>query len=313
MAKVPKVIIRPKDDRWNVVRTARKLNRPARISGLSKSTPALHHRTFEAFHEPFPRTPARYWLAVVPFDRSVPLSPAAQRPAHFEHRDADLVHAKELFDKEQYTAARQELNRWWLPHPRRARPSRVEAEFLTAPVPSASSTTMRPTGCWPSSMRTWRTSTPTVRLSCSGTTSPESAGTTVRLGGTGWIFARTPRTGGVPLQEGLRAVPAETSRPGPGRVRQGEGRHRHLRRTGHLLRRTSPTSGHQSTALSGFGELRDDPNFEGSPSAIAGSFSAGEVRRAEGSGNPLLTRPAAPDASMRSTACGRGALPFRRA
>ena len=33
----------------------------------------------------------------------------AQRPAHFEHRNADLVHALELFDKAKYGAAQTEL------------------------------------------------------------------------------------------------------------------------------------------------------------------------------------------------------------
>lgn len=36
---------------------------------------------------------------------------AAQRPAHFEHQDADIVHALELFHKAQYGAARFELER----------------------------------------------------------------------------------------------------------------------------------------------------------------------------------------------------------
>lgn len=35
----------------------------------------------------------------------------AQRPAHFEHPDADLVHAQELFDKAQYGAAQYEFER----------------------------------------------------------------------------------------------------------------------------------------------------------------------------------------------------------
>ena len=75
---------------------------------------------------------ARYWLAVVLLGPVGSLSLPAQRPAHFEHRDADLVHAKELFDKEQYTAARQELEQVVARIRDAHDPSRVEAEFLTA-------------------------------------------------------------------------------------------------------------------------------------------------------------------------------------
>lgn len=56
----------------------------------------------------------------------------AQRPAHFEHRNADLVHARELFDKAKYAAAQYELERVVQriadPHD----PTRTEAEFLAA-------------------------------------------------------------------------------------------------------------------------------------------------------------------------------------
>lgn len=57
---------------------------------------------------------------------------AAQRPAHFEHARAPLIHAQELFDKAKYNAAQYELDRIVEnisdPHA----PMRVEAEFLAA-------------------------------------------------------------------------------------------------------------------------------------------------------------------------------------
>lgn len=56
----------------------------------------------------------------------------AQRPAHFEHRNADLVHALELFDKAKYGAAQTELERVTArisdPHDG----TRVESEFWSA-------------------------------------------------------------------------------------------------------------------------------------------------------------------------------------
>ncbi|MFT3883896.1 MAG: tetratricopeptide repeat protein [Flavobacteriales bacterium] len=56
----------------------------------------------------------------------------AQRPAHYEHPDADLVHAQELFDKAKYGAAQYELDcvvdRIRDPYDG----TRIEAEFLSA-------------------------------------------------------------------------------------------------------------------------------------------------------------------------------------
>lgn len=56
----------------------------------------------------------------------------AQRPAHFEHRDADLVHARELFDKAKYGAAQHEFEEVVarITDPRDL--TRTEAEFLSA-------------------------------------------------------------------------------------------------------------------------------------------------------------------------------------
>jgi TolA-binding protein len=56
----------------------------------------------------------------------------AQRPAHYEHRDADLARARELFDKAKYAAARYELERvvQRISDPHDA--TRTEAEFLAA-------------------------------------------------------------------------------------------------------------------------------------------------------------------------------------
>ena len=63
---------------------------------------------------------------------SVVVAAPAQRPAHYDHRDADLAHARELFDKAKYGAARFELERVMErirdPHDM----TRIEAEFLTA-------------------------------------------------------------------------------------------------------------------------------------------------------------------------------------
>ena len=56
----------------------------------------------------------------------------AQRPAHFEHPQADLVRAQELFDMAQYGAARsvcdQFVARTRDPHD----PARIEAEYYAA-------------------------------------------------------------------------------------------------------------------------------------------------------------------------------------
>ncbi len=56
----------------------------------------------------------------------------AQRPAHYEHRDADLEHALELFDKAKYGAAQFELERVLERITDDHDPSRVEAEFYSA-------------------------------------------------------------------------------------------------------------------------------------------------------------------------------------
>ncbi|HEY0978157.1 MAG TPA: tetratricopeptide repeat protein [Flavobacteriales bacterium] len=56
----------------------------------------------------------------------------AQRPAHYEHANADLAHARELFDKAKYTAAQYELDQV-VQRIRDAHDNtRVEAEFLSA-------------------------------------------------------------------------------------------------------------------------------------------------------------------------------------
>ncbi|MDX9750032.1 MAG: tetratricopeptide repeat protein [Flavobacteriales bacterium] len=72
------------------------------------------------------------WLAVALW-LCVP-GPAgmAQRPAHYAHRDADLVHALELYHKAQYGAARYELERVVERIPDRHAPERAEAEFHIA-------------------------------------------------------------------------------------------------------------------------------------------------------------------------------------
>lgn len=56
----------------------------------------------------------------------------AQRPAHYEHRDADLEHALTLFDKAKYGAAQYELERVIDRITDDHDPSRVEAEFYSA-------------------------------------------------------------------------------------------------------------------------------------------------------------------------------------
>ena len=52
----------------------------------------------------------------------------AQRPAHYEHRNADLVHAQELFDKAKYGAAQFELEQVVQRIPDEHDATRVEAE-----------------------------------------------------------------------------------------------------------------------------------------------------------------------------------------
>lgn len=65
---------------------------------------------------------------------AIPMAAAlmAQRPAHYEHANADLVHAQELFDMAKYGAARYEMervrDRIRDPHD----PVRTEAEFYSA-------------------------------------------------------------------------------------------------------------------------------------------------------------------------------------
>lgn len=56
----------------------------------------------------------------------------AQRPAHYEHPDADLVHAQELFDKAKYGAAQYELERVVDRIRDPYNGTRTEAEFLSA-------------------------------------------------------------------------------------------------------------------------------------------------------------------------------------
>ncbi len=56
----------------------------------------------------------------------------AQRPAHYEHRDADLMHALELFDMAKYGAAQYELERVVDRITDHHAPARVEAEFYSA-------------------------------------------------------------------------------------------------------------------------------------------------------------------------------------
>ncbi len=56
----------------------------------------------------------------------------AQRPAHFEHRDADLVHALDLFGRAQYAAARFELERAIDKRPDTKDRSRIDAEYYRA-------------------------------------------------------------------------------------------------------------------------------------------------------------------------------------
>ncbi|MBL7964068.1 MAG: tetratricopeptide repeat protein [Flavobacteriales bacterium] len=56
----------------------------------------------------------------------------AQRPAHYEHPDADLVHAQELFDKAKFSASRYEAERVMDRIRRADDPSRIAAEHLAA-------------------------------------------------------------------------------------------------------------------------------------------------------------------------------------
>lgn len=56
----------------------------------------------------------------------------AQRPAHYEHRDADLVHALELYHMAKYGAARYELERVVERIADRHAPERIEAEYHLA-------------------------------------------------------------------------------------------------------------------------------------------------------------------------------------
>ena len=60
------------------------------------------------------------------------LDAAAQRPAHFEHRTVDLVHAQDLFDKAKYGAAQFELDQVVARISDPNDGTRLEAEFLAA-------------------------------------------------------------------------------------------------------------------------------------------------------------------------------------
>lgn len=77
-----------------------------------------------------PTLPGAAFLLFCAFAK--PFAGMAQQPAHFAQRDADLVQAKELFDLEQYGAARYSFERV----SDRIRdvhdPIRIEAEFMTA-------------------------------------------------------------------------------------------------------------------------------------------------------------------------------------
>ena len=60
------------------------------------------------------------------------LGAVAQRPAHFEHRNSDLVHALELFDKAKFGPAQYELERVVDRISDVHDPNRTEAEFYSA-------------------------------------------------------------------------------------------------------------------------------------------------------------------------------------
>lgn len=80
---------------------------------------------------PFPTVRRRCALGV-PLALLLAVNVQAQRPAHYEHRNADLVHAQELFAKAKYGAAQYELERVVDRIADQHDPTRTEAEFLSA-------------------------------------------------------------------------------------------------------------------------------------------------------------------------------------
>ncbi|HPF89609.1 MAG TPA: tetratricopeptide repeat protein [Flavobacteriales bacterium] len=80
--------------------------------------------------KPFPAARSRATLYAAMILLAVPA--LAQRPAHYEHRNADLTHALELFDKAKYGAAQYELERVVDRITDDHDPDRVEAEFYSA-------------------------------------------------------------------------------------------------------------------------------------------------------------------------------------
>lgn len=92
----------------------------------------LNPKNFERWmNTPFPAC-TRRWCLWVPAVLLLASPGRAQRPAHYEHRDADLEHALELYDKAKYGAAQYELERVVARITDDHDPSKVEAEFYSA-------------------------------------------------------------------------------------------------------------------------------------------------------------------------------------
>ncbi len=71
-------------------------------------------------------------LLAVPMALLLATNVAAQRPAHYEHRNADMANAMDLFSKAKYGAAQYELAQVVARIADRHDPTRVEAEFYSA-------------------------------------------------------------------------------------------------------------------------------------------------------------------------------------
>lgn len=87
-------------------------------------------KTFDRLMKILPTMRIRRLLLVVPLLLALPL--AAQRPAHYDQRDADLVNALDLFSKAKYGAAQYEFQRVIERTADRHAGNRVEAEFYSA-------------------------------------------------------------------------------------------------------------------------------------------------------------------------------------
>lgn len=91
---------------------------------------AGHPKNFDRQMNTF--LPARWRVPMLAATLLLVGSARAQRPAHYEHRDADLAHALGLYDKAKYGAAQYEFERVVERIGDEHDPDRVEAEFYSA-------------------------------------------------------------------------------------------------------------------------------------------------------------------------------------